>query len=520
MPDSSDDSDEDITLEQRRRELKRTTKRKADASPTSPKKQKAPSHDDDDVVCTGCSGVDVLADCPHSREDCRAVRFLAGQEHEHCPKCYCYVCDAPAGDCTEWSEHCKASHKSAEWRLLREQRKGQQSAPPAAAQRNDAPPAGPPRSGQREADRASAATTRGSAPERGRPVELVDLTSDGDEVPAEPSHPPARRESATLGRDGSASASSSTPRTARSGDAVDLDKEPDEEEVVTMQMRKVELGTFDCGACQVAFTEKAIRFYTDEAPRFQPKGYPEEIELEMDALISIQIDKQRGLMCVTGFFGYDVPEHYSSFAVESGPQNRALFHFNTSEGDGVWSGSDRDKWVKSLMRLSQHIKSKTHFNPERIDFAAELQRYKRRQASEEHVPKPLKPAAGRGSRVPPQSSRGCLLQAAASGGGSGGAGRGSGSAGTGRFPGPGQRVDGKRTHGAQPIDQFLAGATPRPVEREGTNPRPQRSTRRSSFGGDLSGIKKRGVNKKAPIHPRPHPQIPAHCRTLPYATVH
>ena len=145
-----------------------------------------------------------------------------------------------------------------------------------------------------------------------------------------------------------------------------------------MQMRKVELGTFDCGACQVAFTEKAIRFYTDEAPRFQPMGYHEQIELEMPALANIQIDKQRGLMCVTGFFGYDVPGHYGPFAARDSPQSRALFHFNISEGDGVWSGSDRDKLVKSLMRLSPDIRSKTHFNPGRIDFAAELQRFKRR----------------------------------------------------------------------------------------------------------------------------------------------
>ena len=102
----------------------------------------------------------------------------------------------------------------------------------------------------------------------------------------------------------------------------------------------------------------------------------------MPALIGIQIDKQRGLMCVTGWFGYDVPEHYNCMAVENSPQSRALFHFNTSEGDGVWKESERDKQTKSLMRLSHDIRHKTHFNPERIDFAAELQRFKRRAAEE------------------------------------------------------------------------------------------------------------------------------------------
>jgi len=180
---------------------------------------------------------------------------------------------------------------------------------------------------------------------------------------------------------------SSTPKIARTRDAFDVDEEP-EEPVVTIPMQKVEIGTFDCGACLVAFSEKTISFYTNEATRFQPRGYPEMIELEMTALTNIEIAKLHGLMCVTGFFGYDVPEHYSSFSVADGPKSRVLFHFVASEGDGLWKGSDRDQQVKSLMQLSSHIKNKTNFNPDRKDFAAELKRFKRRQTGEEHVPKP------------------------------------------------------------------------------------------------------------------------------------
>ena len=51
--------------------------------------------EDDDVMCTGRSGANALSDFPHARENCAAVRFLAGQEHKHCANCYCYVCDAP-----------------------------------------------------------------------------------------------------------------------------------------------------------------------------------------------------------------------------------------------------------------------------------------------------------------------------------------------------------------------------------------------------------------------------------------
>ena len=296
-------------------------------------------------------------------------------------------------------------------------------------------------------------------------------------------------------RDRSASVPSSTPKTARTRDAVDLDEEP-EEPVVTIPMQKVEMGTFDCGACEVAFSEKTISFYTDEATRFQPREYPEMIELEMTALTNIEIDKQRGLMCVTGFFGYDVPEHYSSFAVADGPKSRVLFHFVSSEGDGVWKGSDRDQRVKSLMQLSPDIKNKTNFNPDKKDFAAELKRFKRRQTGEEHVPKPPKAAAGRGSR-------GSLLQASATTGSGG-----SGSTSAGRFPGEGRRTDGKGVSGTPPIAQFLSGATPRPqIERN--NHRPQRSGAGRHSGGsfdrDFGGFKKRSINKKVLIYPHPHP---------------
>ena len=444
-------------------------------------------------------------------------------------------------------------------------------------------------SSRHEADRGSAPTGRGSGPKRERPEESVDLTSDGDEGPAEPSPPPRSEEpparprttsetpatqppppapalgrggssreeappprpqagswndiqlgaprrfvcsilgcekdfgrdaaklaqhqreqdhwpksaaplpapapadtSRAAGRDRSASAPSSTPKTTRNRDAVDLDEEPDEP-VVTMQMRQVELGTFDCGACQVAFSEKAIRFHTAEATRFQPKGYHEEIELEMTALTNIEIDKEKGLMCVTGFFGYDVPEHYSSFAVADGPKSRVLFHFVSGEGDGVWKGSDRDHRVKSLMQLSPDIRNKTNFNPGKKDFAAELRRFKRRQIEE---PKALK-ATARGSG---QGSRQQSAAVAKAGGGSGSAGRSSGS-----FPGAGQRTDGKAASGTPQIDQYLTGATPRPR----SNPRPQRNGSSQygsgSFDRDFGGHKKRTHNKKVLIYPRPHP---------------
>ena len=100
---------------------------------------------------------------------------------------------------------------------------------------------------------------------------------------------------------------------------------------MTLQMRQVQLGTFDCGACQVDFSEKAIRFYTAEG--HQPHGYEEEIELEMTALVKIEIDREKSILCVSGYFGYDIQNHYSPFA--DGPKSRVLFHLVTGEGAGV-----------------------------------------------------------------------------------------------------------------------------------------------------------------------------------------
>ena len=77
--------------------------------------------EDEDVTFVGRTGDLALADFPHARENCAAVRFVPGQEHKHCANCYCYCCDKPASDCSDWSAHCKATHADPKWRQLREQ---------------------------------------------------------------------------------------------------------------------------------------------------------------------------------------------------------------------------------------------------------------------------------------------------------------------------------------------------------------------------------------------------------------
>jgi len=76
--------------------------------------------DDADLQFVGRTGTIALSDFPHARENCAAVRFIAGREHTHCANCYCYCCDMPASTCAEWALHCKATHTEARWRAVRE----------------------------------------------------------------------------------------------------------------------------------------------------------------------------------------------------------------------------------------------------------------------------------------------------------------------------------------------------------------------------------------------------------------
>ena len=53
----------------------------------------AADDEDDDVVMEGRTGDLALSDFPHAREWCLAIKFQPGREQEHCPNCYCFVCD-------------------------------------------------------------------------------------------------------------------------------------------------------------------------------------------------------------------------------------------------------------------------------------------------------------------------------------------------------------------------------------------------------------------------------------------
>ena len=80
---------------------------------------------DGDLEVLGTSGPISLVDFPHPREDCLMLKFSATEHKMFCKKCYCYVCDAPASSCSEWSVHCDATRTEKKWQDARTRAKQQ-----------------------------------------------------------------------------------------------------------------------------------------------------------------------------------------------------------------------------------------------------------------------------------------------------------------------------------------------------------------------------------------------------------
>ena len=87
--------------------------------------------EDEELQFVGRKGEIALSDFPHARQNCVNHRFVAGNEHKHCPQCFCFVCDAPADTCAQWREHCVATHADAKW--VEQRKQAQEAAARAAA---------------------------------------------------------------------------------------------------------------------------------------------------------------------------------------------------------------------------------------------------------------------------------------------------------------------------------------------------------------------------------------------------
>jgi hypothetical protein len=74
---------------------------------------------DDEVLVTATSGCFANQHLPHARENCVAFPFSKDKE-KHCALCFCYCCDAPAYECSEWERHCSATHRDEMWQLQRQ----------------------------------------------------------------------------------------------------------------------------------------------------------------------------------------------------------------------------------------------------------------------------------------------------------------------------------------------------------------------------------------------------------------
>lgn len=83
--------------------------------------------DEDFEIIGGDVGQVALRDLPHLRPDCVDHKMSTGNSAanmEHCPQCYCYVCDVKVSSCTMWGngsadrDHCNAC-KSFSWDRLR-----------------------------------------------------------------------------------------------------------------------------------------------------------------------------------------------------------------------------------------------------------------------------------------------------------------------------------------------------------------------------------------------------------------
>lgn len=104
----------------------------------SPPPRPPPTHtqgDDlgDGVVLVGIRGGLLMEDMPHARADCPLRPFAAGAakrtigtNESACAHCWCYVCQHPVADCSQWTSldttrpaHCNAHGGNVIWKRMK-----------------------------------------------------------------------------------------------------------------------------------------------------------------------------------------------------------------------------------------------------------------------------------------------------------------------------------------------------------------------------------------------------------------
>lgn len=78
------------------------------------------SSSSEDVQILNCNTVNALTDYTHPRFLCTRYPYTASNSpaaqsnQNHCPKCFCYICQIEASKCKHWSEHCHAHDGTAQ----------------------------------------------------------------------------------------------------------------------------------------------------------------------------------------------------------------------------------------------------------------------------------------------------------------------------------------------------------------------------------------------------------------------
>ena len=93
--------------------------------------------DDKEIELVGSVGINALVDFPHARENCVQFQFRT-DPLQHCPNCYCYVCDVPALHCQTWQQHCQATYTNPFWKRQRERKQQGLPSPPPPPPRGNA----------------------------------------------------------------------------------------------------------------------------------------------------------------------------------------------------------------------------------------------------------------------------------------------------------------------------------------------------------------------------------------------
>jgi hypothetical protein len=131
----------------------------------------------------------------------------------------------------------------------------------------------------------------------------------------------------------------------------DLDPNP-----LSVRMKRIFIGTFDCGAAEVTFEKGKIRWFPNNpVPR---EGFP-LISLDADAMSVFEVDKARGSLCLRGMWElpYIDSGQYAPFLSTEEPES-SIFMEYYKEDYPMERGTS---WPSKIME--QHPKYRNMFRP-------------------------------------------------------------------------------------------------------------------------------------------------------------